>query len=251
MIVVSADVASGARSVAVVLVSGGLDSTTCLAVAQAAGHQVVAVSFDYGQRHAVELDCARRVVAHYAAAGVVTRHLVFPVGLFREIGGSALTADVDVPRDRDEAAMGAGGVPVTYVPARNLVFLSYATGVAETSGAQAIYIGVNALDYSGYPDCRPEFIEAFARTANLATRVGDAGETLRIEAPLQHLSKADIVRLGTRLGAPLHLTHSCYDPDAAGVACGRCDSCLLRIKGFREAGAVDPVAYQVAVDWSA
>jgi 7-cyano-7-deazaguanine synthase len=222
---------------AVVLASGGLDSTTCIAVALDRGFEVVAVSFDYGQRHRVELEAARRVLDHY---GIRRRYLIEP-GAFRAIGGSALTADVDVPHGRSADDMGAG-VPVTYVPARNLVFLSYAVGVAEVTGAADVFIGVNALDYSGYPDCRPEFIAAFERTANLATKAGVEGRKLTIHAPLQQLTKADIVRLGLRLGAPYALTHSCYDPRPEG-ACGTCDSCQLRLKGFAEAGATDPIRY--------
>ncbi len=230
---------------AVVLVSGGLDSTTCLAIAQAEGFEIVALSFDYGQRHAVEVERARAVAAHYG----VRRHYELPLGLFKAIGGSALTADVAVPKGRDAEAM-ADGIPVTYVPARNLVFLSHAVGVAEVEGAEDIFIGVNALDYSGYPDCRPEFIEAFARTARLATKVGVEGRGLQIRAPLMRWTKGEIVRQGLALNTPYALTHSCYDPSADGVACGTCDSCLLRIKGFQEAGAIDPVPYAIAVDWA-
>ncbi len=223
---------------AVVLASGGLDSTTCMAVAADAGLRIVALSFDYGQRHAIEIEAAARVAKHFGAA----RHIVSAVGLLRELGGSALTADIDVPRDRDEAAM-ADDIPVTYVPGRNLIFLSHATAVAEVVGARAVYIGVNAVDYSGYPDCRPEFIDAFTRAARLATKVGIEGADLEIRMPLVELSKADIIRLGQRLGAPYHLTHSCYDPAPDDAACGRCDSCRLRLKGFAEAGLDDPIRY--------
>lgn len=222
---------------AVVLASGGLDSTTCMALAADAGHAIVALSFDYGQRHRVELDAAARVAAHYGAT-----HLTSRIDLLARLGASALTADIAVPKDRDEGAM-AAEIPVTYVPGRNLVFLAHATAVAEVYGAEHVYIGVNAIDYSGYPDCRPEFIEAFARAARLATKAGAEGRPLAIQMPLVELSKADIVALGQRLGAPFHLTHSCYDPTPAGLACGRCDSCRLRLRGFAAAGAVDPIAY--------
>lgn len=227
---------------AVVLTSGGLDSTTCLALAQAEGFDLVAVSFDYGQRHSVELACARKVAEHFG----VKAHYVFPTGLFRQIGGSALTDDrIEVPKD----ALG-DEIPVTYVPARNLVFLSHAVGVAEVAGASDIYIGVNALDYSGYPDCRPEFIASMQETARRATKAGVDGVALTIQAPLMHWTKAEIIRRGLALGAPYHLTHSCYDPTPDDVSCGRCDSCLLRIRGFKEAGAKDPIPYAVEVDWT-
>ena len=221
----------------VVLVSGGLDSTTCLALAVARGDQVVALSFAYGQRHAVELQAAERVCAHYGVA----EHVVAELALFRQLGGNALTGDVEVPRHASAADLGPG-IPVTYVPARNLVFLSYAVGVAEAHGADAIWLGVNAVDYSGYPDCRPEFVAAFQQAAHQATRAGTGGAPLAIEAPLVHRGKGDIVRLGLELGVPHHLTHSCYAPEG-DLACGHCDSCLLRLKGFAEAGATDPVAY--------
>lgn len=223
---------------AVVLFSGGLDSTTCVAVAKSRGFAPYALSFEYGQRHKVELDAARRV------AGVmgVAAHLVLPLPLGR-IGGSALTDDIDVPKDRDTAAM-EQSIPVTYVPARNTIFLSMALGWAEVLGAQDIFIGVNALDYSGYPDCRPEFVAAFETMANLAVKEAVEGRLrITIHTPLLHLGKADIVRLGMGLGVDYGLTHSCYDPDAAGLACGRCDSCLLRRKGFKEAGVPDPTRY--------
>lgn len=224
---------------AVVLLSGGLDSTTCLAVALEQGFEVTALSFDYHQRHRIELEAARRVLEHYG----VKRHFVFNVGLFREIGGSALTdASLAVPMDRSNAEMG-DGIPITYVPARNLVFLSYALGVAETVGAEDLFIGVNAVDYSGYPDCRPEFIRAFEETANLAVKAGVEGARFKVHAPLVELTKADIVRLGTRLGVPYHLTHSCYAPTPSGLACGGCDSCVLRRRGFDESGVPDPTHY--------
>ena len=224
---------------AVVLFSGGLDSTTCLAVARRDGFLPCALSFEYGQRHKVELEAARRV----AKAMAVATHLILPLPL-GAIGGSALTADIDVPKDRDIGEMEAD-IPVTYVPARNTIFLSMALGWAEVLGASDIYIGVNALDYSGYPDCRPEFIGAFEAMANLAVKEAVEGRlSIRIHTPLLHLSKAGIVELGTSLGVDYGLTHSCYDPDQDGLACGRCDSCLLRKKGFEEAGVADPTRYR-------
>lgn len=219
---------------AVCLLSGGLDSTTCLALARREGFDCYALSFDYGQRHMVELDAASRVAAALGTAA----HRVAKIDL-RVFGNSALTSDIAVPKGRDEAAMGEG-IPVTYVPARNTIFLSFALAWAEVLEASDIFIGVNALDYSGYPDCRPEFIEAFERMSNLATKTGVEGITrIRIHTPLILLSKAEIVQLGSELGVPFRLTHSCYDPDAAGRPCGQCDSCLLRAKGFREAGIPD------------
>jgi 7-cyano-7-deazaguanine synthase len=221
---------------AVVLLSGGLDSTTVLAIAKAEGFTPYALSFRYGQRHVVELDCARRVAQVLGAAG----HVVVDIDL-RQFGGSALTADIDVPKDRDAAAM-AHGIPITYVPARNTIFLSFALAWAETLGAADIFVGVNALDYSGYPDCRPEYIEAFERMANLATRAGVEGTTrLKIHAPLIEMSKAQIIRRGLDLGVDYGITSSCYDPGAGGEPCGRCDSCALRAKGFAEAGVEDPL----------
>ncbi|WP_429885334.1 7-cyano-7-deazaguanine synthase QueC [Geoalkalibacter halelectricus] len=220
---------------AVILYSGGLDSTTCLALAHSEGFAPHALSFAYGQRHAVELDKARE----YAPRVGAVAHLVVEVDM-RRIGGSALTADLDVPKDGVEE----GAIPVTYVPARNTVFLSFALGWAEVLGAFDIYIGVNALDYSGYPDCRPEYIAAFEQMANLATRAAVEGQgRYRIHTPLIDLSKADIIRRGLELGVDYALTHSCYDPTPAGLACGRCDSCRLRLKGFAEAGVPDPLAY--------
>lgn len=218
----------------VVLLSGGLDSTTCLAWARAQGSECHTLAIDYGQRHAVELQAARRV----AAAHGVTDHRVVRVDL-RAIGGSSLTADLPVPRHRDESAM-ATAIPSTYVPARNSVFLSLALGFAETIGAADIVAGMNALDYSGYPDCRPAFIEAFESLANVATRSGVEGVRFRVHTPLMALDKAGIVRLGLSLGVDYSLTHSCYDPGPSGRACGECDSCRLRAKGFREAGVPDP-----------
>jgi len=223
---------------AVVLFSGGLDSTTCLAVAKRQGFTPYAVSFAYGQRHVVEIEAARRV----AAAMGVAAHLVLPLPL-GQIGGSALTADIPVPKDRSLDAMGEG-IPITYVPARNTIFLSLALGWAEVLGASDIFIGVNALDYSGYPDCRPEFVRAFETMANLAVKEAVEGRLhIRVRTPLLRLSKAGIVRLGTRLGVDYSLTHSCYDPSPEGLACGHCDSCLLRAKGFAEAGLPDPTCY--------
>jgi 7-cyano-7-deazaguanine synthase len=219
---------------AVCLLSGGLDSSTCLALARRDGYECYALSFDYGQRHQVELDAAARV----AEALGVERHIVVKIGL-NVFGGSALTDDIDVPKGRSLDEMGKG-IPVTYVPARNTVFLSFALAWAEVLEASDIFIGVNALDYSGYPDCRPEFIEAFARMANLATKAGVEGRTrITIHTPLMKLTKADIVRLGHSLGLDFSLTHSCYDPSPDGRPCGHCDSCLLRRKGFEEAGLED------------
>jgi 7-cyano-7-deazaguanine synthase len=219
---------------AVCLLSGGLDSTTCLAWALRHGYEPYALSFDYGQRHRVELDAARQVAASLGAAA----HRVANIDL-RVFGHSALTADIDVPRGRDAAQMGEG-IPITYVPARNTIFLSFALAWAEVLEANDIFIGVNALDYSGYPDCRPEFIAAFETMANLATKTGVEGRTrIKIHAPLIDLSKAAIVRLAAELGVPFGMTHSCYDPDAAGRRCGQCDSCLLRARGFDEAGIED------------
>ena len=219
---------------AVCLLSGGLDSATCLAYARREGYTCYALSFDYGQRHKVELDAAARVAAALGAE----RHIVARIGL-DAFGGSALTADIDVPKSRTAAEMGTG-IPITYVPARNTIFLSFALALAEVLESSDIFIGVNALDYSGYPDCRPEFIEAYERMANLATRTGVEGRTrVKIHTPLLRLTKAEIVKLGRELGLDFSLTFSCYDPDAAGRACGQCDACLLRRKGFQEAGIED------------
>jgi len=224
---------------AVVLLSGGLDSYTAAAVAKRDGFELFALTVRYGQRHAEEIAASRRV----AAAVGVSQHLELDVDLSR-LGGSALTADIDVPKDQP---LDAGTIPVTYVPARNTVFLSLALGWAEVLGAHDLVIGVNALDYSGYPDCRPEFIRAFETLANLATKAGVEGLTWRVRAPLLDLSKADIVRLGTSLGLDYSLTHSCYDPDPQGRSCGHCDSCRLREAGFREAGVLDPLASPHAI----
>jgi len=221
---------------AVVLLSGGLDSATTLAVAREEGYECFALSFDYGQRHARELESATQVAASLGAA----KHLTLRLDL-RAIGGSALTDDIEVPKGRSHEAIGAG-IPVTYVPARNTIFLSHALAWAETLGTQDIFIGVNVLDASGYPDCRPEFIEAFERLANLATRAGVEGKSrFRVHTPLITLSKAQIVARAHELGVNLSLTWSCYEPEPDGRACGLCDSCLLRKKGFAEARLPDPV----------
>jgi len=225
---------------AVVLLSGGLDSTTVLAIAKERGYDPYALSFRYGQRHEIELEAARRVANRLG----VVRHVVADIDL-RVFGGSSLTADIDVPKHQSADEL-TEDIPVTYVPARNTIFLSFALAYAETVGAQDIFIGVNALDYSGYPDCRPEYIAAFQSMANLATKAGVEGAQLRIHTPLIEMTKAEIVRLGTSLGVDYGLTSSCYDPDGEGRPCGHCDSCLLRLKGFDEAGLVDPLAYQVA-----
>ncbi|MBV8902775.1 MAG: 7-cyano-7-deazaguanine synthase QueC [Acidobacteriia bacterium] len=219
---------------AVCLLSGGLDSATCLAVARREGFECYALSFDYGQRHKIELAAAARVAAALGAAC----HSVLKISL-NSFGGSALTADIAVPKQRTLVEMGQG-IPVTYVPARNTIFLSFALAWAEVLESSDIFIGVNALDYSGYPDCRPEFIEAYQKMANLATKAGVERRTnLTIHAPLIHLSKSEIVKLGHELGVPFGLTHSCYDPMPGGRACGQCDACLLRRKGFEEAGLED------------
>lgn len=223
---------------AVVLLSGGLDSATVLAIARSEGYECFAISFDYGQRHRFELEAARKV----GDALGVQQQIVVPIDL-RAFGGSALTSDIEVPKDRAEDAMSAG-IPITYVPARNTVFLSLALGWAEVLGAFDLFIGVNAVDYSGYPDCRPEFVAAFESMANLATKAGVEGTgRFRVHAPLIHLTKADIIRRGTALGVDYGLTHSCYDPDAQGLSCGHCDSCQLRRKGFLESGVPDPTRY--------
>jgi 7-cyano-7-deazaguanine synthase len=221
---------------AVVLVSGGLDSTTTLAICLKQGFEAYALSFDYGQRHQNEIAAAQRI------AGVlgVREHRVAKIDL-RIVGGSALTDEIAVPKRRSEAEM-ASGVPITYVPARNTIFLAYALAWAEVLGAHDIFIGVNAIDYSGYPDCRPEFIDAFEKLARLATKSGMEGTPFQIHAPLISMSKAEIIRKGAQLGVDFSLTHSCYDP-VDGVACGECDSCRLRLKGFREAGLEDPIRY--------
>lgn len=224
---------------AVVLLSGGLDSTTVLAVAKKQGFDAHAISFRYGQRHAVELEAARRVASALGVEG----HVICDIDL-RAFGGSALTADVDVPKHDTADELPVGEIPITYVPARNTVFLSFALAYAEVIGSTDIFIGVSALDYSGYPDCRPEFISAYEQMANLATRAGVEGEKVSIHAPLINLTKAETVELGMRLGVDYSLTLSCYDPDPAGRSCGHCDSCLLRRRGFSEVGLVDPISYR-------
>jgi len=217
---------------AVVLLSGGLDSMVCAGIAREQGYSVIALTVDYNQRHRVELEAAMRIAAQLAE-----RHIVLPLDL-RAFGGSALTSEIDVPKD------GVGeGIPVTYVPARNTIFLSLALGLAEASGARDLFIGVNALDYSGYPDCRPEFIAEFETLANLATKAGVEGDGFTIHAPLQDMSKAEIAREAQRLGLDAAMSHSCYDPLPDGRHCGRCDACRLRSKGFAEAGIADPTAY--------
>jgi len=232
---------SSSGSPAVVLLSGGLDSTTVLAIAKSEGFRVHALTFRYGQRHSAEVEAAKAIARR---AGVIRHHVVkIDLTLF---GGSALTADIPVPKDRDLApsSTSAKEIPVTYVPARNTIFLSYALALAEVVEASNIFIGVNALDYSGYPDCRPEYIQAFEKMANLATRAGVEGLTrFTIRTPLISLTKAAIIRLGISLGVDYAATTSCYDPSAGGEACGKCDACQLRLKGFGEAGLADPITY--------
>jgi 7-cyano-7-deazaguanine synthase len=225
---------------AICLLSGGLDSSTCLGVARRDGFETYALSFDYGQRHRVELAAAANIAKHLGAL----EHRTVRIDL-RAFGASALTSDLAVPKHHSVDEIGTG-IPITYVPARNTIFLSYAMAWAEVLECSDIFIGVNAIDYSGYPDCRPEFIEAFERMANLATKSGVEGRThLRIHTPLKELNKAGIVRLGAQVGVDFALTHSCYDPDETGRPCGQCDSCLLRKKGFEEAGVYDPLPYRV------
>ena len=221
------------RKLAVVLLSGGLDSMVCAAIARERGFEVLALTIDYGQRHRIEIETARTIAGQLAA-----RHIVMPLDL-RQFGGSALTADIDVPKDG-----GGNAIPATYVPARNTIFLSLALGWAEAAGASDLFIGANALDYSGYPDCRPPFIAAFERMARLATKAGDEGGTFTVHAPLMEMTKADIALEAQRLGLDAGLSHSCYDPAEDGRACGRCDACRLRAKGFVEAGLPDPTRYQ-------
>jgi 7-cyano-7-deazaguanine synthase len=223
---------------AVVLTSGGLDSTTVLALAQDQGYGICCLSFDYGQRHRFEIEAARKVARFFDAE----QHLIIPIDL-TIIGGSALTADIAVPKHRDDAQM-AASIPVTYVPARNTIFLAFALAWAETLSVRDIFIGVNALDYSGYPDCRPEYIDAFQTMANLATKAAVQDKlNIQIHAPLIQMTKAQIIRTGDALGVDYSLTHSCYDPSPAGAACGHCDSCMLRRKGFQAAGIADPTRY--------
>lgn len=222
---------------AVVLCSGGLDSATVMAIAKAEGYDIYALSFCYGQRHEVEIKAARKVAEHIG----VTDHFVLNIDL-GHMGGSALTDDIDVPKSKNLPTV-TDDIPVTYVPARNTVFLSYALALAEVKRSSDIFIGVNAVDYSGYPDCRPEYIAAFEKMANLATKAAVEGSQIHIRAPLINLTKADIIKTGIRLGLNYGLTHSCYDPDGNGRACGFCDSCLLRKKGFADAGIDDPTTY--------
>lgn len=225
---------------AVVLLSGGIDSTTTVAIARDEGYDVYAMSFRYGQRHKIELKCA----ADVATALGVKQHTIVDINL-RIFGASALTADIDVPKDRSDAEMG-GDIPITYVPARNTIFLSYALAWTEVLAADTVFIGVNAIDYSGYPDCRPEYIHAYQTMANLATQAGVEGKTkLTIRTPLIDKTKAEIIQTGAALGVDYSLTLSCYDPDMDGSACGGCDSCLLRKKGFEEAGLFDPTRYRL------
>ena len=231
--------AEEARPRAVVMLSGGVDSTTAAAIAKADGFEVCAITFDYNQRHRRELDAAARVAERLGVA----RRLVFPIDL-RAIGGSALTDSIEVPKDRAEDTISAE-IPATYVPARNLIFLSIAVAWGETLGASDLYAGVNAIDYSGYPDCRPEFIAAFNDAANLATKLGVEGGRIHVHTPLAEMGKADIVRRAVELGVDLGLTHSCYDPSPEGLACGSCDSCVLRRRGFEGAGVQDPTRYAV------
>jgi len=224
---------------AIVLLSGGLDSATTLAIAADRGYEIYTLSFDYGQRHRIELDCAGELSRRMGAV----EHRLIRIDL-RQFGGSALTGDIAVPVNRSEKEM-AAQIPITYVPARNTIFLSYALAYAEVREARDIFIGVNAVDYSGYPDCRPEFIAAFEKVANLATKAGVEGEgAIKIHTPLIELSKAQIIQKGMELGVDYSLTHSCYAPDEQGLACGVCDSCQLRLKGFKEAGVQDPVKYR-------
>jgi 7-cyano-7-deazaguanine synthase len=227
---------------AVVLLSGGIDSTTTLAIAKNQGFDVYALSFRYGQRHKVELEAAKRIAQHFQVA----KHLTIDIDL-RLFGGSALTDNIEVPKNRKAEEM-SEAIPVTYVPARNTIFLSFALAWAELLGSEDIFIGVNVLDYSGYPDCRPAYIAAYERMANLATKAGVEGrQKLKIYTPLIQMTKAQIIKKGLELGVDYSLTHSCYDPSETGEACGQCDSCLLRLKGFREAGVSDPLKYRAKV----
>jgi 7-cyano-7-deazaguanine synthase len=223
---------------AVVLLSGGLDSATVLAIARSEGFEIIALSFRYGQRHEAEILAAQSIAR---SAGVL-RHVVIDIDL-RVFGASALTSDIEVPKNRSDSEI-SHGIPITYVPARNTIFLSYALALAEVSMADNIYMGVNALDYSGYPDCRPEYIEAFEQMANLATKAAVEGRHLTIHTPLMHQTKGEIITRGTKLGVDYASTLSCYDPDASGASCGECDSCQLRLRGFLEAGLTDPARYR-------
>lgn len=220
---------------AVVVLSGGLDSTTCMAIAKNEGYELYALSFDYGQRHRIELISAKRVAIYFGAK----KHLVLHIPL-RPIGGSCLTDDIDVPKNRDIEEM-SSSIPLSYVPGRNIIFLSFATSWAEKLGISDIFTGVNVLDYSGYPDCRPEFIKLFNLAINRGTKAGAEGRLFTIHTPLIDYNKSSIIKIGMRLGVDYSITHSCYDPDKDGNPCGKCDSCLLRMKGFQEAGLVDPL----------
>ena len=221
---------------AVVLLSGGLDSTTCIAIAKKAGFRIAALTINYGQRHKFELDAAKQIIDHYQ----INNHSMVDIDL-SQFGGSALTDDIEIPKDRSDKDM--SDIPVTYVPARNTVFLSLALAWAETLQAFDIFIGVNALDYSGYPDCRPEYIASFERTANLATREGVSGNNFKIHTPLINMTKSEIINTGLKLGIDYGMTSTCYDPDTNGKPCGKCDACFLRLKGFKQAGAIDPLNY--------
>ncbi len=226
------------RKKAVVLLSGGLDSTTVLAIAKEEGYECYCLSFQYGQRQSIELERAKEIAKKMAAA----KHLVLQLDLDK-IGGSALTDDIDVPKERELEEI-SSGVPVTYVPGRNTIFLSHAAAWAETLGVEDIFIGINVMDYSGYPDCRPEYLKAFEQAINLGTKLGTEGKQFTIHAPLMHMTKKEIIQRGTELGVDYGVTHSCYDPDEHGKPCGECDACQLRLKGFAEAGLQDPVTYQ-------
>ena len=221
---------------AVVLLSGGLDSTTCVAIAKDAGFEIAALTFNYGQRHEFEIDAAKQIIDHYQ----INNHSLVDIDL-SQFGGSALTDDIEIPKGRSEKDM--SDIPVTYVPARNTVFLSLALAWAETLQAFDIFIGVNALDYSGYPDCRPEYIASFEQTANLATKEGVTGNTFKIHTPLINMTKSKIINTGLQLGVDYGMTSTCYDPDTNGNPCGECDACFLRLKGFKKAGAIDPLNY--------
>lgn len=224
---------------AVIVLSGGLDSTTCMSIAKSEGYVLCPITFRYGQRHQREVEQAKKIAAFYE----VGEHRIVDLDFFKQLGGSALTdVSIDVPEEGTEK-----GIPVTYVPARNMIFLSLATAYAEVIGAETIFTGVSSVDYSGYPDCRPEFIQSMNQTINLATKTGVSAHHLTIKTPLMHLTKAETVRLGMDLGAPYQLTTSCYN--GGEEACGTCDSCRLRIKGFKEAGLIDPIPYQIAIDW--
>ncbi|EKD27408.1 MAG: ExsB [uncultured bacterium] len=229
---------SGINKKAVVLLSGGLDSSTVLAIAKSNGYEIYAITFDYGQRHTFEIEAAKQI----AITNNVKKHLIFKINL-RQYGGSALTDDIDVPLNRCEEEISDGKIPVTYVPARNTIFLSIALGWAETLDVSDIFIGVNAIDYSGYPDCRPQFIKAFEKLAGLATKLGSEGGNFKIHTPLIKLKKSEIIKKGIKLGVDYGKTVTCYSPKSIDISCGKCDACVLRLKGFKEAGFSDPKAY--------